>query len=67
MPIIKLDKAKELEKVKFLISSSILTEIKEYCKWASIDEGDIGVFFEQAAEFILKKDHEWKKHKKDKS
>jgi hypothetical protein len=64
MPIIKSDKSKETEKVKFLINSSVLSEIKEYCTWTSIE--DLGVFFEQAAEFILKKDMEWKKHKKSK-
>lgn len=65
MPIIKSDKNKKFEKIKFSINSSMLAEIKEYCKWASVN--DIGMFFEQAAEFILKKDKEWKKHKKNKS
>lgn len=65
MPIIKSDVSKELEKVKFLIAVSLHKEIKEYCKWATVK--DIGIFFEQAAEFILKKDTEWKKYKKTKS
>lgn len=65
MPIIKSDKSKEIEKVKFLINSELLTEIKDYCAWAAVE--DIGIFFEQAAEFILIKDKEWKNCKKDKS
>lgn len=62
MPIIKSDKSKEIEKVKFFINSAILSEVKDYCAWASIE--DLGVFFEQAAEFILTKDKEWKSYKK---
>ncbi len=64
MPLIKSDKSNEPKKVKFLINATLLNEIKEYCKWASIDENSIGVFFEQAAILILKKDAEWKKYKK---
>jgi hypothetical protein len=64
MPIIQSDKSKEIEKIKFYVSSSLLSEIKEYCTWASIE--DVGTFFEQAAEFVLKKDMEWKKYKKSK-
>lgn len=65
MPIIQSGKNKELVKVnKFSINSNLLKDIKEYCEWASVD---IGSFFEQAAEFILKKDTEWKKFKKNKS
>ncbi len=64
MPIIKSDKSKEMEKVKFLINSALFAEVKEYCSWASVE--DIGIFFEQAADFILKKDKEWRKYNKDK-
>lgn len=62
MPIINSRKTKEVENMKFKINSCLVKEINEYCKWASV--GDIGLFFEQAAEFILKKDTEWKKHNK---
>ena len=44
--------------------ANLLKEIKEYCEWASVS---IDSFFEQSAEFILKKDTEWKKFKKNKS
>lgn len=64
MPIIQAGKNKDLVKInKFFITSSLLKEIKEYCEWASVD---IDSFFEQSAEFILKKDAEWKKYKKNK-
>ncbi|EKD45253.1 MAG: hypothetical protein ACD_69C00365G0002 [uncultured bacterium] len=66
MPIIKSVKAKKLEKIKFEIDFNLYSEIKEYCKWASVDSDDIGMFFEQAAEFILKKDADWKKYVKGK-
>ena len=65
MPIIKQDKSEKDIKIKFSVKPSLLNEIKEYCKWVSVN--DIGIFFEQEAEFILKKDQEWKKYKKDKS
>ena len=64
MPIIKSTKNTKTEKVKFSIDSDVIKEIKQYCDWASVK--DIGIFFEQAAEFVLNKDSEWKKHKKTK-
>jgi len=66
MPIIKHDKSEKDVKVKFSVNPSLLSEIKEYCKWANIKDGDIETFFEQAADFVLKKDTEWKKYKKSK-
>ena len=66
MPIIKQDKSEKDIKIKLLVKPSLLNEIKEYCKWADIKDGDIEIFFEQAAKFVLNKDSEWKKHKKSK-
>ena len=66
MPIIKQDKSDKDVKVKLLVNSKLFNEIKEYCKWASIKDENIEIFFEQAAEFVLKKDSEWKKYKKSK-
>jgi len=66
MPIIKQDKSEKPIKVKLSINPNILNEIKEYCKWANIKDGDIETFFDQAADFVLKKDIEWKKYKKSK-
>ncbi len=63
MPIIKPGKTKP-EKVKFLMDSRIVSEVKDYCSWAKVDYPDL--FFAQAAEFVLKKDVEWKKYKKNK-
>lgn len=62
MPIIKSDVSTELEKVKFSITTNLYKEINNYCKWAEVK--DIGIFFEQAAVFVLKKDTAWKKYKK---
>jgi len=66
MPIIKQDKSEKPIKVKLSVNYNLLNEIKEYCKWANIKDGDIETFFEQAADFVLKKDIEWKKYKKSK-
>jgi hypothetical protein len=63
MPIVKSDKSKETEKVKFLINSALIAEIRKYCEWAGVE--DIAVFFEQASKFVLKKDSEWKKTNKN--
>jgi hypothetical protein len=65
MPIIKQDKSEKAIKFKFSLKPSLLNEIKDYCKWANINN-DIETFFEQAADFVLKKDSEWKKYKKSK-
>jgi len=62
MPIIKSIKKTKTEKVKLSIDSDLIKEVKQYCDWASVK--DINIFFEQAAEFVLNKDSEWKKHKK---
>lgn len=54
----------EKERVKLLINSDILKDVKEYCEWAKTNEND---FFEQAAKFIFNKDREWKlRNKKSK-
>ena len=62
MPIIKSNKDLKTEKIKLIINAELLQEINQYCTWAKVE--DITTFFEQAAEFVLSKDSEWKKHKK---
>jgi hypothetical protein len=62
MPIIKSTKNTKTEKVKLSIDSDVIKEVKQYCDWASVK--NVNIFFEQAAEFVLNKDSEWKKHKK---
>jgi len=64
MPIIKAAKTTETEKIKFNINSGLAREIEKYCEWVVVK--DVGVFFEQAAEFVLNKDKEWKRHNKSK-
>ena len=65
MPIIKLNKSDKPEKIKFYIEAKLLAEINEYCSWIKLE--DKGIFFTQAAEFLLKKDKDWKLHQKKKN
>jgi len=46
-------------KVKLIIDETLLSQIKQYCKWANLEEED---FFTQAANYIFKKDKEWNNH-----
>jgi len=63
MAIISKNKSDEKEKIKADINSEVLSEIKQYCAWASVD--DIGFFIEEAARFVFDKDKDWKTHKKE--
>ena len=63
MPIIEPNKTKETEKIKISINKNILAEVRKYCEWIKVNEE---IFFEQAAEFVLKKDKDWTKYKKGK-
>lgn len=62
MPIINGEQFLKKEKIKAEINSEILAKIHAYCAWAGID--DMGFFIEEAANFVLAKDREWKQHKK---
>lgn len=62
MPIIKSINTKKSQKIKLIISQELLDEIRKYCSWAKVENEN--TFFIQAAEFILKKDSDWKKYKK---
>lgn len=48
--------------IRIYLPNSILEETKNYCQWANIQKLDD--FFELAAQFIFKKDKEWKDLKK---
>jgi len=61
MPIIKAGKIKDIKKIKILIDNILLENIDSYMKWAGTD--DYSSFFSQAAEFVLKKDKEWRRDK----
>jgi hypothetical protein len=62
MSIIKPQKTNEKEKLKIEIDINTFHDIESYCKWAKIN--DINHFFEEASNFVLSKDSDWKKYKK---
>lgn len=64
MPIIQSEKRTKPQKIKFIIDANLLDEIKGYCAWAKVENE--GAFFIQAAEFVLRKDKEWKMYKRKK-
>ncbi len=57
MSIIKAKLKNQKEQLRINIESPIFDQIKNYCKWADIQKYD--EFFEQAAEYVLKKDKAW--------
>jgi len=62
MPL--LNKKSKKEKVKMEVSSNNMEKIKEYMSWSDIH--DFGYFFEECANYVMKSDKEWKRHKKSK-
>ncbi|HZW61164.1 MAG TPA: hypothetical protein VFF04_02975 [Candidatus Babeliales bacterium] len=60
MPIIKEKPKQDKTQIRISIEAKILDTIKQYCDWAGVKKHD--VFFEQAAEYLLSKDKEWKHH-----
>jgi len=59
--------ARKTTKKQFRISlqESVLEEARNYCRWANIQK--IDDFFELAAQYIFKKDKDWKNHNSGKS
>lgn len=57
-----LQSSEKIEKASLRISveKSTLDRAKHYCEFAGIKE--IDEFFEKAAEFVMKKDSEWRDH-----
>lgn len=57
-----LQSSEKIEKASLRISveKSILDRAKQYCEFAGIKKLD--EFFEKAAEFVMKKDSDWRKH-----
>ena len=62
MPVISAQKQPERDRIKIEINSEIAAEVKAYMQWADIK--DLSFFFEEAANFVLSKDKEWKQRKK---
>ena len=62
MALISKARLNQKEKVKFDISTEVLQQITDYCKWSQID--DISFFIEEAACYVFTKDKEWKAYQK---
>lgn len=59
-------KKKPVEKgIELTLDSNLLDEINQYIKFAKLESMD--EFFSEAAKFVLSKDSDWKKAKKNKS
>ncbi len=58
MPLIAAPDLAKKQDVKLKLSASLVTEIKNYCSWAGI-ENNLDHFFSEAASMVLKKDKDW--------
>ena len=65
MPLLKPDKKTVKKYIRISIQESLLEETRAYCQWANIQKLDD--FFALAAQFIFKKDKDWKNYRTDKS
>lgn len=59
MSLIKPISKRKVKSLKLNIDEKLLTRIEKYCNWAKVEK--VEQFFEQAAEYILKKDSAFKK------
>ena len=55
------DRSKRIP-ISLRLPEQLLAEIGDYCQWIGIAK--LQDFFEQAAEYILDNDHDWKKESK---
>lgn len=62
MPIIKGQQNENKISLKAKIKLSTADEIDQYCKWPGVS--DVAKFIEEAAEFVLSADKDWKRYKK---
>lgn len=63
MLLIKKTSKKESEKLKLTIDAELLARVQKYCDLGEIEIND---FFVQAAEYILRKDKEFRKYEEGK-
>lgn len=63
MLLIKKTSKKESEKLKLTVDAELLARVQKYCDLGEIEVND---FFVQAAEYILKKDKEFRKYEEGK-
>ena len=65
MAIIKNQDHQQKILIKAKIDTTVLKDIEQYCEWSGIF--DLGYFIEKAADYVFKKDLEWKLYKNGKS
>ena len=58
MAILEATKRQQKQSVKVSLDENLLERINRYCQWSGIDELDS--FIAQAAEFVFKKDKDWR-------
>ncbi|HSH84575.1 MAG TPA: hypothetical protein VK979_05375 [Guyparkeria sp.] len=61
MALIKAKESGKRVAKRVSLPESISAEMEAYCDWAGVSEKD---FLEQAVEYVLGADSDWKKHKK---
>lgn len=60
MPLLQSSSKIERASLRISVEKSTLDRAKQYCEFARIE--NIDEFFEKAAEFVMKRDTEWRKH-----
>lgn len=63
MALLKPNPNQEKTNFKVKLGSSTIEEINEYCLWAGFK--DQGEFIEKVVEFMVDKDQDWKKYRKE--
>ena len=63
MALLKPNSNQEKVSFKAKIGSDSMDEINEYCKWAGFK--DQGEFIEKVVDFMVDKDQDWKKYRKE--
>ena len=58
MPIINPKSKSDRTQIRINIDTKVLENVRSYCDWAGINK--IDEFLEQASQFVMKKDKEWK-------
>lgn len=64
MAIIKNKNNQQKKLIKAKIEETTLKQIEQYCEWSGIF--DLGYFIEEVADYVFRKDIEWRHFKKEK-
>ena len=60
MALLQPTKQIQKQQLRIYTDKALIEEINQYCQWANLKKVDD--FFEQAAEYILRKDKDWKSY-----